>query len=483
MSGRGTRYGWDMKGCKISVSAAATELTEGFERIRKGMGVPESFPPEVEKEAARAALRSFPAGPERSDRRELELLSIDPPGSMDLDQAFAATRLKSGYRVFYAIADVGHFVDPGSALEAESMKRGSTLYSPDERIPLYPPVLSEGAASLLPEQDRPAILWTIDIGAGGLVAGVSVERAVVHSRRRLTYHEAQHEIDSPAPPAALQGLKEVGLLRQRVERERGGVDLKLPDQQVERTPGGFEVVYRKDVPVERWNAQVSLMTGMAAADLMLKRGAGLLRTLPAPSGETVESLRASAAALGLAWPAPVPYQEFIRSLDPAQPKHAAMLSAAKVLFRGAGYAFFSGEPPEQPRHYAVAAPYAHVTAPLRRMADRLCNDLLVGGASPPQQLLDRLAEAPEVLKAADKRSRELDSRLVDFVEAQMLCDRAGEVFAGVVVQTGAKGALVQLASPAVLARSKGSGYSLGQQVSVRLAVADPLEGYVEFEPA
>lgn len=472
-----------MKACKIRLSAAATELTEGFERIRKGMGVPESFPPEVESEAAAVALRSFPAGPGRADRRELDLLSIDPPGSMDLDQAFGATRLQSGYRIFYAIADVGHFVDPGSALEAESMKRGSTLYTPDRRIPLYPPVLSEGAASLLPGQDRPAVLWTFHLGADGLVAEVSIERAVVHSRLRLTYAEAQDEIDSPSPSEALSVLKEVGMLRQRVERDRGGVDLKLPDQQVEHTPGGFQVVYRKDVPVERWNAQISLMTGMAAAAIMIERGAGLLRTLPAPSEETIQSLRASAAALGLDWPGSLSYQEYIRSLDPVQPKHAAMLSAAKVLFRGAGYAFFSGEPPEQPCHYAVAAPYAHVTAPLRRMADRLCNDLLLANAPPPQPLLDRLEEAPEILKAADRRSRELDSRLVDFVEAQMLCDRSGEVFAGVVVQTGAKGALVQLGSPAVLARSKGSGFTLGQQVSVRLAVADPLEGYVEFEPA
>jgi exoribonuclease R len=472
-----------VKGCKIRVSPDATQLTDGFERIRKGMGVPVSFPPEVEKEAARVALRESPAGTQRVDRRDIELLSIDPPGSMDLDQAYAATQLDSGFRVFYAIADVGHFVDPGSALEAESMKRGSTLYTPDRRIPLYPPVLSEGAASLLPEQDRPAVLWTFDVGHGGLVADVSVERALVHSRRRLTYREAQAEIDSPGTCESLQVLKEVGLLRQKVERDRGGVDLKLPDQQVELTPAGFEVVYRSDVPVERWNAQMSLMTGMAAADLMLQRGTGLLRTLPAPSDETVESLRASAAALGLEWPEPMSYQGFIRSLDSTKPKQAAMLSAAKVLFRGAGYAFFDGESPDQPNHYAVAAPYAHVTAPLRRMADRLCNELLLGDGSPPRPLLDRLAEAPEALKAADKRSRELDSRLVDFVEAQMLCDRMGEVFSGVVVQTGAKGAMVQLGSPAVLARSKGSGYSLGDRVSVKLAAADPLEGYVEFEPA
>lgn len=147
---------------------------------------------------AEAAARRPPAGaPDRTDRREIELLTIDPPGSLDLDQAFAAARQGEGYRAWYAIADVGHFVDPGSALEAESLLRGSTLYSPDERIPLYPPILSEGAASLLPGEDRPAVLWSFDFDREGNVPDAWVERALIRSRRRLTYAEAQQEIDPP----------------------------------------------------------------------------------------------------------------------------------------------------------------------------------------------------------------------------------------------------------------------------------------------
>jgi exoribonuclease R len=459
-------------------------LTEGFDRIRKGMGVPEKFPAAVLEEAEFVAGRRPEPGRDRSDRRDIQFVTIDPPGSMDLDQAYAAERRNGGYRIHYAIADVGFFVDPGGALEAESFQRGATLYSPDFRSPLYPPVLSEGAASLLPGQDRPAVLWTFKLDSHGTVRSVKVERSIVRSRRRLSYAEAQEEIDSGAPDQALELLKEVGLLRQQIERERGGVDLRIPDQQIENTPHGFQIVYRSDFPVERWNAQMSLMTGIAAGTLMIERGTGLLRTLPSPSDETVRGLRSSAAALGLHWPEDVPYQDFIRGLDPTRPKQAAMLSAAKVLFRGAGYAFFSYQPPDDFCHYAVASPYAHVTAPLRRMADRLCNELLLLGMDkPPEWLLERLQEAPEILKAADKRSRELDSRLVDFVEAHTLNGHLGEIFSGVVVQTGAKGALIQLGSPAVLAKSKGHGYELGQEVSVRLSVADPLEGEVVFEPA
>lgn len=470
-----------MKTVRLRLGPTAAELVAGFERIRREMGVPEQFPPEVEREAARVAGRPAEPGEGRADRRDLELVTIDPPGSLDLDQAIQARREGDGYRVRYAIADLGHFVDPGGALEAESLLRGLTLYSPDGRVPLYPTVIGERAASLLPDEDRPAVLWDLTVNGQGALREVQVHRALVRSRRRLSYREAQEEIDSGRAPETLQILREVGILRLEAERLRGGVDLRLPDQQVERSGDGFRLAYRSDHPVERWNAQISLLTGIAAAGLMLHRGTGLLRTLPPPSDETVAGLRSSAAALSLAWPQTMPYQDFVRGLDPAEPRGAAMLSAARSLFRGAGYTFFSGEPPEQSFHYAVAAPYAHVTAPLRRMADRLSNELLLDDGEPPW-LLDRLSLAPEVMKRSDRRARELDSRMVDYVEAQMLSGRRDEYFDAVVVQVGAKGGLVQLRSPAVLAKARGLGMQLGDRVRLRLTKANPDTGEVEFEP-
>ena len=471
-----------MRAVKLTADPAVSELIEGFRRIRRGMGLPEAFPAEVQEEAERVAGRKAEPGPGRADRTEIDLISIDPPGSMDLDQAYAGERTDTGYRIHSAIADLGHFVDPGGALETESIARGLTLYSPDTRTPLYPPVLGEGAASLLPEQERPAALWTFQLDRAGWVKEVKVERALVRSRRRMTYAEAQQEIDSGAS-GALQVLKEVGIGRLAIEAERGGVDLRIPDQQIARAGEGYELEFRVDLPVERWNAQISLMTGIAAASLMLRRGAGLLRTLPAPSEQTLAGLRASASLLGVEWPQDLPYQSMVRRQDPARPRSAAMLTAARVLFRGAGYHFFSGgETPGQPNHYAVAAPYAHVTAPLRRLCDRLSTELLLCGEGPvPQWLLERLAAAPEVMKQAERRSRELESKTIDFVEAQVLAGRLGEDFEAVVVQCGARQCLVQLTSPAVLATAKGEGLQLGERVQVRLTSADPVEGKVAFE--
>lgn len=447
------------------------------------MGLPEGFPSAVLSEAREAAARAPEETPSRKDRRDLDLVTIDPEGSKDLDQAFCGAAVEGGFRIHYAIADLGHFIDPGSELEKESQVRGRTLYCPDARIPLYPQVLSEDAASLLAAQVRPAILWTMDVDREGRVTSTVVERAVVRSRRQTTYRQVQEELDSGNASASLRVLRDVGILREQVEQARGGVDLKIPEQEVHRGEDGFDLVYRSHLPVEGWNAQISLMTGMAASELMLAHGVGLLRTLPAPPQEAVETLRRSALGLGLAWPPTQTYQEFIRSLDPGEPHEAAVLSLGRSLFRGVGYTFFEGAAPDNPYHHALAAPYTHVTAPLRRMADRLNNELVVGlsqGKQPSDWLLERLTEAPEVMKKADQTDRELQSRIVDFVEAVFLQDRVGAKFDAVVIEAGTRGGLVQLKDPAVLGPCDGAGLPLGEQVTVTLTEADPINGRIRF---
>jgi VacB/RNase II family 3'-5' exoribonuclease len=468
---------------RIKLESPSTLLREGFARIRARMRLPTEFPAQVLSEAREAAARVPDRTPARKDRLELDLVTIDPEGSKDLDQAFYAAAGESGFRIHYAIADLGHFIDPGSELETESQVRGRTLYCPDARIPLYPQVLSEGAASLLPGQVRPAILWTLDLDLEGRVGSTAVERAIVKSRRQMTYRQAQKELDSGKASSSLRVLREVGVLRERVEQARGGVDLRIPEQEVHGGRGGFELVYRSHLSVEGWNAQISLMTGMAAAELMLTHGMGLLRTLPAPSQETVDTLRRSAVGLGLTWPPGQSYQEFIRSLDPGEPHQAAMLALCRSLFRGVAYKFFDRKTPDNPYHHALAAPYAHVTAPLRRMADRLNNELVVElfrGNRPANWLLERLAEAPEIMKKADQADRELQSRIVDFVEAVFLQGRVGAQFDAVVIEAGEKVGLVQLKDPAVVGPCDGAGLPLGEQIAVTLTEADPINGRIRF---
>lgn len=352
---------------------AAVDFTfeQGIQTIQEELDLPLAFPADVEAAAAQAAANPrLPA----LDRTDLPLLTIDPPGAMDLDQAMFLQRTSSGYLVSYAIADVAAFVAAGDPVDREAHRRGQTLYGADSRIPLHPPILSEGAASLLPMAMRPAVLWTMQLDARAAVVGVDVRRARVMSRARFDYAAVQRALDGGSAEPAWQLLREIGQLRQRLEVERGGVSLGLPAQEIGKQDGGWRLEYRSMDPVETWNAQISLMAGMAAAQLMLRGQVGLLRTLPPPPTESISRLRVTARALDIAWPAALEYPGFIRTLDPRLARHVAMMTACVAVLRGAGYAAFNGEPPSQPMHSAIAEPYAHVTAPLRRLADRYASE-------------------------------------------------------------------------------------------------------------
>jgi exoribonuclease R len=468
----------------------AGDVTGGLDRIRTELQVPDAFPPEVLAAAERAA-----AGPRlpELDRTDLELLTIDPPGSKDLDQALhIAARPDGGFTVSYAIADVAAFVSPGDAVDLEAHRRGETFYGPDTRSPLHPPVLSEGAASLLPGQERPALLWTVQLDARGQTTDAEVVRARVRSREQLTYEQAQDDIDHPGPGGTrptLALLAVVGPLREQRERERGGVSLPIPEQEVVRAPGGgFALTYRALLPVDGWNAQISLLTGMAAAHLMIYARVGIVRTMPPATHSALRRLHAVARALGIRWPAELDYPEFVRSLDASRPADAAMLNACTVLFRGAGYAAFDGSVPEDAEHAAIASDYSHVTAPLRRLVDRYAGEVclaLCAGTPVPGWAREALPGLPAEMARADQAAHRYERAVVDWVEACVLERRVGETFTGTVIEVDPehhRGTVV-IQEPAVEARITGDGLPLGHEIQVRLTEADPQQGRVTFEVA
>ena len=454
-----------------------------WEELRQELGVPAAFPPEVLADAEAAAR-----GPRMPDldRTDLALFTLDPEGSRDLDQAVALERRPAGYRVHYAIADVAAFVTAGTALDAEAHRRGVTLYAPDRNVALHPEVLSAGAGSLLPDQLRPALLWTFDLDADGELTSTDVRRARVRSRRQLSYPEVQRALDAGAAADGLALLGEVGRLRQAIAAERGAVHLPTPEQEVVDDPDGSpRLVFRAQLPVERWNAEISLLTGMAAAGLMLEGNLGLLRTLPSPDPAEVASVRRSALALGLPWPADRPYAEVISGLDPGVPEAAALLTYAGRLLRGAAYTAFDGAPPEQPSHSAVAAPYAHCTAPLRRLADRHAGEIclaLAAGREPPAWAREALPALPATMAGATRRAQELERAVVDLAEAVVLGPRLHETFDAVVVESGDSRGVVQLREPAVRARCQAPDLPLGQELQVRLTEVDLAARRVVFVP-
>ena len=342
--------------------------------MRSELAVPGEYP-----RAALVEARSAAASPDlpEDDATDIPLVTVDPTGSRDLDQAVHIGQFADGgYLVSYAIADVAAFVRPGSALDDETQHRGQTLYFPDERIPLHPELLSEGAASLLPGELRPAVLWQIALDATGEVSNVDVRRARVRSREQLDYNGLQKAVDTNSAPDAVALLPKVGALRLQLARKRHAIDLDLPEQQVAGdAQHGWSLSFRTQLPVEVYNSEISLLTGICAATLMLAAEYGILRTVPPPSAGAVAALRRIAPALGVDWPRGAMPGDVLAGMDRANPKHVAFIDHAGALLRGSSYTPFDGVPPKQPLHGGVAAPYAHVTAPLRRLVDRYGSEI------------------------------------------------------------------------------------------------------------
>ncbi len=412
-------------------------------------------------------------------------VTIDPSGSLDLDQALHLERDGNGYRVRYAIADVPSFVMPGGALDTEARKRGQTIYAPDGRIPLHPLILSESAASLLPGMLRSAFVWDMRLDADGRLVGTSVARARIRSTAKLDYRSVQRQIDDGSADAGLALLKEIGLKRIALEIARGAASLTLPEAEVGEAGTGYEIVRRQPQPVEDWNAQLSLLTGMAAADLMIGAKVGILRTMPAPDQSAIDRFRRQADALGTPWPDAQPYGLYLRSLDTRDPKQLAIMHAAASLFRGAGYTAFDGSVPIGLIQAAVGASYAHTTAPLRRLVDRfvlaLC-EAISAGAEIPGWARDALPALPALMEHSTGVTGAFEHRALDMVEAALLSNRVGEVFEATVISVSKTGGSIQLTDPAVTAHCTGELVA-GAIVRAKLLRSDIATGTTLFELA
>lgn len=468
----------------VSGSVSGEVLRTGIDAIQSEMLVSAEFPEAVEKAAAAAAAN--PRLPEL-DLTDLPFVTIDPESAMDLDQAMFLERAGDGFVVHYAIADLAAFITPGDAIDVEANRRGETLYGADSKIPLHPKVISEGAGSLLPDQVRPALVWKIRVDASGEGTEVTVERALVKSRAKLSYAAVQADLDAGTADEMFTILRELGELRLAREAARGGVSLPLPEQEIVDDDGTWRLEFREMLPVESWNAQISLLTGFGAASLMVYARVGLLRTLPPADPRDVQRLHRTARALKIDWPAEMLYPDFIRTLDISLPNHAAMVVACTRLLRGSGYIGFNGELPGQAQHSALASEYAHVTAPLRRLVDRYALEICVAlcaGDDVPDWVLAKLPDLPDTMRESGRRANQYENAVLNLVEAAVLAPRLGESFQGVIVEVDEKDDRrgdVTVQDPAIEAGVSGSApLPVGKDVTVKLTTADVTTRKVEF---
>ena len=308
----------------------------------------------------------------------------------------------------------------------------------------------------------------------------------------------QEQLDRGEGHPTMVLLQEIGALRTEVEARRGGASLNVPEQEVVAEDHRVRLTWRSPAPIEDANAQISLMAGMAAAQLMLEHGAGILRTMPPAEPQAVQRFRRQSEVLGVPWREGVEYGQFLRSLDWHEPAHLALLNLATSLFRGASYAAFTSpeEAPEDPAQAAIAAPYAHATAPLRRLVDRfvllVCLDH-AQGREPDAALLAALAQIPEAMRVTSAQGGNLERAARELVEASALAAWEGESFdASVIERREASGdgdgdgaptrVEVQLTDPPVTAWVPMDA-RVGEVVRVRLRAVDVPARRAEFVAA
>lgn len=448
-------------------------LTGGLAAIREEFEIPSAYPADV-LEAAEQAARRVPT--DHADWTARPFVTLDPQSSTDLDQAFAIDQAGADIVLHYAIADVAWFVADGDPLDRHAWTRGTTAYLPDGKAGLYPPALSEHAASLLPDGPRPAIVLSVRIAPDGEAKLDGVTRAVIRSRAKLAYETVR---DDQLPP----GFADLAARIEAAENRRGAARVDPPEQEVSRNgEGHFILRFRPYSMAETRNAALSLATNLAVADAMLAENTGLFRVMAPPRASAEERLRRTAEAFDLVWPVEMPLAQFERRLDSRNPRHGAFMLAIRRAGDGASYEPL--RPGKLPWHAAIAAPYAHCTAPLRRLADRhvLRAVLALAQGKPvPADVEESFQRLPKVMARAGARDGQVDRAVIDLAEAAMLANFEGKCFPAVVTDLREDKARIQLRDLAVVAEAPALGAMPGAAVRVQLAHADPVRRRLVFE--
>ena len=298
-----------------SLADPANALAQGLAAIRQQYAVRPDFPPPVLDAAIAAAART-PS--DHVDRTAVPFVTLDPASSTDLDQAFWIEPAGGDLILRYAIADVAWFVADGYPLDIEAWQRGTTLYLPDGKAPLYPPVLSQGAASLLPDGERPAIVFAVRVAGDGHANLDGVERALIRSRAKLAY-------ETVTPDQLPPDFAELSRRIAAAEQARGAARNDPPEQAVTRdVDGRFTLAFQPRLQSESDNAALSLATNLAVADALLAHKVGLFRVMAEPDDHAVARLRFIAAGLGLHWSGEVTLKDYLRTIDPADPRQAGV---------------------------------------------------------------------------------------------------------------------------------------------------------------
>ena len=476
-------------------------------------GIPQEFAPGAVAEAKRA--RGVALG-KREDLREIPLITIDGEDARDFDDAvYAEPDPGGGWRLIAAIADVAHYVRPGSALDRDARKRGNSVYFPDRVVPMLPEALSNGWCSLKPGEDRGCLFAEMRVGEDGRKVGHRFGRGLMRSAARLTYEGVQRAHDAGVELAGLApgqlGTLYAAFRALLAARERRGtLDLDLPERRVVLNDAGQveAIAPRPRLDSHRLIEEFMVLANVAAAEELerLHRPC-VYRVHAPPSDEKRAALASYLHGLGISLPPGD--QLHPRDLDRVLKRVAGTAEAPlvnEVVLRSQSQAAYS---PDNIGHFGLAlARYAHFTSPIRRYADLLVHRSLVTGlrlglggmaADEPAGLPD----AAEHITQTERRAAAAEREAVDRYLAAYMADKVGQHFSarvsgvtrfGLFVTVEASGAsgLVPMqalpqdywdydqASQTLTGRRTGRRFGLAELVEVRLTEANPVTGGLIF---
>jgi len=483
-------------------------------------GIPHVFRREALAEAEAARPAALDA---REDWRQLPLVTIDPVDAKDHDDAVHAAPDPNpgnpgGHIIHVAIADVAHYVRPGSALDREALERGNSVYFPDRVVPMLPERISNDLCSLREREERPALAVRMVVGADGRKRSHTFHRVLMRSRARLHYAQVQDAVDGRGGDAAKALMPAVTPLYAAyralaaAREARGPLDLDLPERKILLKPDGTvdRVVTPPRLDAHRLIEEFMILANVAAAETLERAKIPFIyRVHDEPSPEKLQALREFLASIDISLPKAGALRpaQFNRILDHAKgTEHERLVN--EIVLRTQAQAEYAAE---NYGHFGLALRrYAHFTSPIRRYADLVVHRAIIRalklgpGGLPDGEDLNSLREIAARISAAERRAMTAERETADRLIAQFLVDRIGAIFSGHISgvtraglfvkldETGADG-LVPLRTigaeyfryhedrHALVGADTGLTYRLGDAVTVRLVEAAPVAGALRFE--
>ena len=407
--------------------------------------LPTDFPQDVERAAEALRDRGITDADirGREDLRDALIFTIDPADARDHDDALSIERVGDGWRVGVHIADVTHYVEEGGVIDREAASRGTSVYLVDRVVPMLPHALSSDICSLVPDADRLALSLLVDLAPDGSITGQKLVRAVIRSRHKLSYEDAQAVLDGersidPETDTVLRDLRDVARILREQRSARGSLDLDLPEARVVLGESGEPTDIQRVIRMEahRLIEDFMLLANEAIARRAIQAKLPFIyRVHEPPDSSRMEQLRDFAATFGhklggrSGSPTPKDLQQLLSAVEGTP--QAGLMST--VVLRSLKQARYSEQ---SLGHFGLAtSSYTHFTSPIRRYPDlivhRLCGGLFIDGGTPwldAEQLAEiarHSSERERVAVAAERDSKDL--KKVEFMLRHLGSDFGGTI--------------------------------------------------------